>query len=154
MSNWWIYLPLLGIPAAVLLWLRARRAGVTDEAPVLRERKSSGPIEVKKNTPRRREQHFYGATVEACNNACDAAKAIADKRYLAEDAPRFPLPDCDRNDCRCRMRPQDDRRAGYDRRGDSFSAYGNFEADKHDQKRSAKIDRRKSRTPVTADSEQ
>ena len=29
-------------------------------------------------------------------------------------------------DCRCVLRPENDRRAGFDRRDDSFSAYGDF----------------------------
>ncbi len=143
MNSWWLLL--IGFPVGLAVaWFLVRR-NTADEYPVpARKYKKSGPVKVTRNQPREHEQHFYGSAVQIDSNPCDAAMAIADERYLADEAPKFPLPGCDRGECRCRLLPQDDRRAGYDRRGDSFSAYGNFEMDQHAQKRHDDGDRRES----------
>lgn len=143
MNIWWL---LIIIPAVVALaWFAVFRkpVGENGAAHPKYKYKSNGPVQVTRNQPARQSHHYYGATVQVCSNPCDAVREIANKRYLSEDAPHFPLPDCDREECHCIMRPQDDRRAGYDRRGDSFSAYGNFELDRHEQKRQEKRDRRR-----------
>ncbi len=139
MMNWlWL---LIGFPAGIAVaWYFLRyRPAAEDVAPRVRK---TGPVQVKQNQPKRHAHHFFGVIVQPGSNACDAVKAIAYSRYLSEDAPRLPLPDCNRGECRCTLQPQDDRRAGYDRRGDSFSAYGNFELDRHAQKRHTRNDRR------------
>jgi len=42
---------------------------------------------------------------------CEAARALAGRRFLSGDAPALPLPDCDRPDtCHCRYRKHGDRR--------------------------------------------
>jgi len=144
MNSWWVLfiLPVVGIAAA---WFLLRRKPAEDFAVGPRQRKSSGPLKITRNEPTQHEHHYYGASIQLGINPCDAVKALANQRFLTEDAPNFPLPGCDRDECRCMMQPQDDRRAGYDRRGDSFSAYGNFELDRHSQKRTKeKNDRRNS----------
>jgi hypothetical protein len=143
MNNWWLLfvLPVAGIAAT---WFLMRRKSAEQFVVTPRKRKSTGPVKITRNEPVQHELHYYGASVQLGSNPCDAAKAIAHERYLADDAPHFPLPDCNRDECRCMMRPQNDRRAGYDRRDDTFSAYGNFELDGHSQKRiQKKNDRRK-----------
>ena len=141
MNTWW----LLGIGlliGAIAVAVLMRRNPAEDVVTSVRRPASKGPIKVKRNTPSRRGHHFYGAAVHIGKNPCDAVRAIADQRFLADEAPRFPLPGCDRAECRCFVQPQNDRRAGFDRRGDSFSAYGNFKPDQHEQKRFSKKDRR------------
>jgi len=140
MNSWWLLLIIF--PVAAAAWFLLRRKTADDFVAAPQMVKQAGQLEVTRNQPRLREHHFYGVSVQIDNNPCDAARAIADQRFLSEEAPRFPLPDCDRDECRCLVRPQDDRRAGYDRRGDSFSAYGNFELDRHSQKRNKKRERR------------
>lgn len=141
MNNWWWILIgiLAGISAA---WFRVKRKSAVDFGAAPRERNSPGPVKVTRNQPRQNANHHYGVYVQIDSNPCDAIRAIAGHRYLSEEAPRLPLPDCDRNRCRCMLQPQNDRRAGHDRRGDSFSAYGNFELERHTQKREDKRDRR------------
>jgi hypothetical protein len=140
-NSWWLLI-LLPVGFAVA-WFTVFRKPAGESIAGEKKYKNTGPVEISRNDPVEHEHHYYGASVQICSNPCDAARDIADKRFLSEDAPHFPLPDCDRDECRCIMRPQDDRRAGYSRRGDSFSAYGNFELDRHDQKRDKKKDRRK-----------
>ena len=143
MYSWWLLLFVVPVGAAAA-WLVLRRNTADEFVATPQVPKKAGAVEVTRNQPRHREHYYYGVSVQIDNNPCDAARAIADHRYLSEEAPHFPLPDCDRKECRCMVRPQDDRRAGYDRRGDSFSAYGSFELDRHSQKRNEKRERRNS----------
>lgn len=54
---------------------------------------------------------FHGIAIEPGDNACDAARALAGKRFLSEDAPRLPLEGCGRGTaCRCVYRHFKDRR--------------------------------------------
>ena len=141
MNTWW----LIGIGltlGAAIAFIFLRRGPESEAVAVPAPSVKKGPVEVKRNAPSRKDKHFYGAAVQVGRNPCDAVKAMANQRFLSDEAPRFPLPDCNRSECRCFVQPQSDRRAGYDRRGDSFSAYGNFEADRHEQKRGQKRDRR------------
>lgn len=47
--------------------------------------------------------------------ACDAAKQLDGQRFIGLQAPSFPLPDCDAEQCKCRYEFHGDRREG-DRR--------------------------------------
>ena len=48
--------------------------------------------------------------------ACSAIKAIGDKRFLADQAPRVPLQECNAERCDCKYVRHDDRRLKEDRR--------------------------------------
>lgn len=130
--------------AALAIYFRSRstRARCGERYPAADE---LAPVHVTRNTPRKRQKHFYGVSVKPGDNCCDAVKAIARERYLQGEAPKLPLPDCDRDDCRCVMRPEDDRRTPIDRRNDAFSGYG-----WHPRRRDAGEERRK---PATSESE-
>jgi hypothetical protein len=41
---------------------------------------------------------------------CAAVQSLAGQRFLPEEAPRFPLPDCDQPECDCKYRHHGDRR--------------------------------------------
>ncbi|MGI9342324.1 MAG: hypothetical protein ACR2QV_05705 [Gammaproteobacteria bacterium] len=109
--------------AALVVILRARGAAKKNGARYP-DADALGPIQVTRNAPSRREKQFYGVSVQPGLNCCDAVKAIARERYLQGDAPKLPLPDCDFEECRCIMRPEDDRRTSIDRRHDAFSGFG------------------------------
>jgi len=65
-------------------------------------------------TPAARD--FRAVSIFAGPSACQAAKAVADKRFLMRTAPCLPLADCTRaHECKCRFRRTADRREG-DRR--------------------------------------
>ncbi len=105
-------LTLLGIVLVLLVvWL------------VLRQRKyaaeSNAPTP--KTEPVKSAYHAVSIKFEA--NACDAAKAMTGRRFLASAAPRLPLPDCNVLECRCRFAHHEDRRSGKDRRS-PFGARG------------------------------
>ena len=53
------------------------------------------------------------------DSACSAARELRSKRFLSREAPRLPLPDCNKQDqCECKYRHLADRRGGYRRAGD------------------------------------
>lgn len=59
---------------------------------------------------------FHAVSLKYSASACDAAKAMTGRRFLASAAPRLPLPKCDALECRCTFAHHDDRRSGTDRR--------------------------------------
>ena len=98
----------LGTLAVILLllisiwWLlRKRRAG-RDDAP--------SPARRSKKTA------YHAVSIRFPPDACNAAKAMAGRRFLATAPPKLPLPDCDAMKCRCGFAHHDDRRSGKDRR--------------------------------------
>ena len=102
------------------------------------------PLNITRNSPPERKPTFYASSVKPGLNCCDAVKQLANNRYLLGEEPSLPLPECDKDECRCIMKPQDDRRTHFDRRGDRFSAYGNFQDGIHPRRRQEKgPDRRK-----------
>jgi hypothetical protein len=59
---------------------------------------------------------YRGVSIRFSSNACDAAKRLADRRFLATEAPPLPLPECRATHCSCRYVYHADRRSGEDRR--------------------------------------
>jgi len=59
---------------------------------------------------------FHAVSIKYSSNACNAAKAMTGRRFLASAAPRLPLPECDALECRCGFAHHADRRSGNDRR--------------------------------------
>lgn len=108
------------------------------------ELQPSKTVVVTRNEPKKRRRQFYGVSIKAGVNTCDAVDFIRNQRFLLEDAPKFPLPDCNRSDCSCVGIPEDDRRADSTRRNTSFSAYGDYNPNAYFEKREEENrDRRK-----------
>ncbi len=63
---------------------------------------------------------FHGvAIVPGRDHSCEAVNALANIRYLADDAPMLPVAGCsNRADCRCRYQHFDDRRTEARRESD------------------------------------
>ena len=59
---------------------------------------------------------FHAVSLKYSSSACNAAKAMTGRRFLASAAPRLPLPECDALECRCGFAHHADRRSGEDRR--------------------------------------
>jgi hypothetical protein len=63
-----------------------------------------------------RTNPYQAVSVVACPQACAAACNLQGQRFLARQAPRLPLPDCDRPAaCRCRFEKFIDRRTAQQR---------------------------------------
>jgi len=116
----------LGIAVAGFVMVRRNRPILNKYGDNLSATAVHPSIPVKRNSPPQRKPKFDGVSVRPGVNCCDAVKAISRERYLQGEAPSLPLPGCDRQDCRCIMRPEDDRRSRIDRRDDAFSAYGDY----------------------------
>ena len=90
---------------------------------------------------------YHAVSLRYSSNACDAAKSMTGRRFLASAAPRLPLPECNAPECRCRFVHHTDRRTGKDRRSPFSPATmsggtGTFKAERRQKK-----DRRKSADP-------
>ena len=59
---------------------------------------------------------YRAVSVRAGYVSCEAAKQFGNKRFLANKAPRLPLPECTCETCNCSYVHHADRRRGFDRR--------------------------------------
>lgn len=78
---------------------------------------------------------FHAVSIKFEANACNAARAMAGRRFLASAAPKIPLPECEIMDCKCRFVHHKDRRTGKDRRspftsGGIAAASGQYERER------------------------
>lgn len=109
-------------------WLLSRRAG-NDTGERRRERLERPPAKP--------PTEWHAVAIKTGVYACDAARKLEGRRFLAADAPRLPLADCGRESCECRFQHYADRRTGRDRRspfasGGVAAGTGNFE---HERRR-------------------
>ncbi|MEQ8857666.1 MAG: hypothetical protein RIC56_03385 [Pseudomonadales bacterium] len=62
---------------------------------------------------------FHGIAIRPGENACDAALALSQERFLSEEAPRLPLTGCSKAlTCSCVYRHFSDRRTDVRREAD------------------------------------
>lgn len=59
---------------------------------------------------------YHAVSIRYRMNACEAAKQLTDKRFLSNEAPKLPLPECTASACHCRYEHYEDRRHSEDRR--------------------------------------
>jgi len=55
---------------------------------------------------------FHAVSIQPAENACPAVESIKVQRFLSEEAPGLPLPDCNAVDCSCKYVHYADRRSG------------------------------------------
>ncbi len=67
------------------------------------------PAEPDKKTS---DPQYHAVSLSLSANACDAAKALTGQRFLATEAPIFPLDGCNVASCTCGYKHYSDRRAG------------------------------------------
>ena len=65
---------------------------------------------------RAKKSAYHAVSIRFPPEACNAAKAMAGRRFLASAPPKLPLPECNAMKCRCSFAHHDDRRSGKDRR--------------------------------------
>jgi len=65
-------------------------------------------------TTRRKSFHpvtsHHGVSIRPGRHACERARTLSGKRFLARHAPKLPLEGCNTGDCACRYRHYEDRR--------------------------------------------
>ena len=121
--------------ALLAIWLLIR---------IRRGSRDSEPAPMSPHSPAGSE--FHAVSLKVTGNACNAAKAMTGRRFLAAAAPKLPLPECDVLECNCRFVHHKDRRSGKDRRSPFSPAgfgggTGSFERDQREGK-----DRRKTKS--------
>ena len=111
---------------------------------LLRIRHGKAKLALKKAAESSREEVAYHAvSITFEQHACDAAKAMSGRRFLANAAPRLPLTECNVLECRCKFTHHQDRRANKDRRSPFVAAgQGIGATGSHVQERRAQNDRR------------
>lgn len=97
---------ILAVALIVLLVLSKRSKATTERRPTVTSQEQTTTT-----------TRFHAVSIQAVNNACEAAKSLEGKRFLSSAAPRLPLPECDAFECKCRFVHHADRRSGVDRRG-------------------------------------
>lgn len=86
---------------------------------VLRIRRGNAEVRAVRNPSAKSDDEtsaFHAVSLKYSSNACDAAKAMTGRRFLAGAAPQLPLKGCDALECRCGFAHHSDRRSGNDRR--------------------------------------
>ncbi len=130
-------LTLLGIAAVlIVVWM------------YLRWRNKAGQETATASTAKTEDTTYHAVSIKFEESACDAAREMSGRRFLASAAPRLPLPECGAMECRCRFVHHKDRRTGTDRRSPFAAAgfgggTGSFEAErreKHDRRKDADPD--------------
>lgn len=86
----------------------------------------------------------HAVSVESGLTPCAAALALSHRRFLSNEAPSLPLPDCDSDSCGCRYAHHDDRRSGDERRM-PFVSLGSFGVEHAERDRRTRRDRRRRR---------
>ena len=110
---------------------------------VLRRRRDSATKTTSGTKAKSASTRYHAVSIHYAEGACAAAKALSGQRFLANDAPRLPLPACDAHQCRCYFAHHGDRRAHRDRRS-PFGAggHGGTSGFRQDERRERK-ERRK-----------
>ena len=91
---------------------------------LLRKRREDSPQTSRDQIrPKTKNTQFHAVSIKYEGRACDAAKNMSGRRFLATAAPSLPLPECDILECTCRFSHHEDRRAQKDRRS-PFGAGG------------------------------
>ena len=84
---------------------------------LLRKRREKSPETSRDQLrPKTANTQFHAVSIKYAGRACDAAKNMTGRRFLATAAPKLPLPECDVLDCGCRFAHHEDRRSRQDRR--------------------------------------
>jgi hypothetical protein len=107
----------------------------------IRANKAATKAESRPNTSD--QGQYQAVAIKYAENACDAAKAMTGRRFLANAAPRLPLPECNFPECRCQFAHYKDRRATSDRRSPFARAGATDGTGSHEKERRESSDRRK-----------
>lgn len=73
-------------------------------------RRSTKTDEKSERDEKTSDSQYHAVSLILPSNACDAAKALNGKRFLASEAPIFPVDRCDVSSCSCGYQHYDDRR--------------------------------------------
>jgi len=86
---------LVVLAVAACYWLIIRRSRAATPAP---------------SKPTKAGGRFSAVEIRTRGGACDSARALEGRRFLAKNAPALPLNDCSEAQCSCRFTKLSDRR--------------------------------------------
>lgn len=121
----------VGVLALLLIWFFLRQRNQTKDEPSTAEEKRADHVA------------YHAVSIKFDANACDAAKAMAGRRFLSSAAPRLPLAECKALECRCRFAHHEDRRSGKDRRSPFSAAKYSDGTGSFREERRERLERRK-----------
>ena len=113
-------------------------------ALVLRVRRNKAATKAESEPATSSHSAFSAVAIQYSENACDAAKAMTGRRFLANAAPRLPLPECNFLECRCQFAHYDDRRKVGDRRSPFSHTGASASTGSYEKERRKRTDRRAS----------
>lgn len=64
---------------------------------------------------------FHAVSIQPCSHACNAARKISHKRFLANEVSSLPIAGCDASRCQCTYKHYADRRQRQERRHASLA---------------------------------
>jgi len=128
---------LLGIAVLLLVaWLFVRHRGKSEE-----KEQPATPKDTSHSA-------YHAVSIKFDSHACQAAKEMEGRRFLASAAPRLPLPECSGLECRCHFVHHKDRRSPRDRRSPFAAAgFGGGGTGSFEKERRERQDRRKDTDP-------
>jgi hypothetical protein len=129
------WLVLAAVLVIAWLFLRRRSAARSTKEPAAA------------NEGKTEDTKFHAVSIRYGKDACAAAKSVTGQRFLADEAPRLPLPRCDAAVCECRFAHHKDRRSGHDRRSPFGGGSIGGGTGRFDQERRTAPDRRKNADP-------
>ena len=106
---------ILGLLVVILYFGYSRKAAINPGTLGFNAGNTPAKPRKKPSAPR---NPYRATSIVHCANACNAARAIGNKRFLDIDkvTPRLPLADCDAAVCGCKYAHHDDRREDHDDR--------------------------------------
>lgn len=97
-----LLLPIFGIVAIIIFVMYRANLG-----PFSRTSPARRPL--RDQTP---DNSYPAVSVRCAPGGCDAAKALKGQRFLCQEAPDLPVPECASGVCGCRYQHHTDRRSG------------------------------------------
>lgn len=125
-------------------WMLGALLVLTVSWLITRIRQNSKAEKAESRPARVQQGAFSAVSIKYSENACDAAKAMTGRRFLANAPPQLPLPECDFPKCRCQFIQHKDRRSKNDRRSPFRPAGPSGMTGSFEKERRQRADRRKS----------
>ncbi|QYJ85462.1 hypothetical protein K0I73_14830 [Shewanella mesophila] len=84
---------------------KVRHSTISEQAPIASEQESKSDQNARAGL-----RSYHSVEIVNESGMCASAKGLKGKRYLSQDAPKIPLPNCENKECNCRYIHYEDRR--------------------------------------------
>ena len=126
---------LLAIALILVVWFLVQKRKSRPE-PADAGRADQKKIVAEKATP------YHAVSIQPGPQACASANELRGRKFLSNEAPHLPLPDCTSGSCECRFTHHADRRGRSDRRSELPRGFGGGATGMADADRRDRDDRR------------